>query len=144
MFYISAYFEAHRDKYYASLRALREPGQWNQWIEFFLQATIEQSKTNSVIAKDVLSFYENLKVQVLELTHSQYAVPILDRIFAQPIFRSSLLEGKGMPSKPAVMQMLKKLKAAHILKTLSPGSGRRAEVLALAELINICERRKAI
>lgn len=144
MFYISAYFEAHREQYYESLRALREPGHWNRWIEFFLKATIAQANTNADIAKAVLEFYEKSKVQVLELTHSQYAVPILDRICSQPIFRSNLLEGAGMPSKPSVMQILKKLKAAGMLKVLQPASGRRGEVLALTELINICEQRTAL
>lgn len=144
MFYISAYFEKNREAYYSSLRKLGQPGNWNQWIAFFLQACVDQSQNNAETAKKIMHLYEQLKGQILEITRSQYSVPLLDRIFSKPIFKSSLFEGRGMPSKPAVMLMLKKLKAAGIVKTLHPGAGRRAEILALAELINICEGRKVL
>jgi len=38
-----------------------------------------------------------------------------------------------------VMNMLGRLKKAGILKIVREGSGRRPQILALAELINICE-----
>jgi hypothetical protein len=43
-----------------------------------------------------------------------------------------------------IMSMIGKLKQDGILKTVREGSGRRAQVLALAELINLCEGRAAI
>jgi len=79
------------------------------------------------------------------LTRSQFAVPLLDRLFTQPIFQSTHLAGqKGMPSKPMVMQMLGRLRRAGILRVVREGSGRRAQVLALAELVNLSEGRKII
>jgi hypothetical protein len=89
--------------------------------------------------------YERLKVRVLELTRSQYAVPMLDVLFARPILRSSDFESQpGMPSKQMIMSMVGKLKQDSILKVVREGSGRRAQVLALTELINLCEGRTAI
>lgn len=49
-----------------------------------------------------------------------------------------------MPSKPMIMTLLGKLKNDGILKVLREGGGRRAQVLALAELINFCEGKEAI
>jgi hypothetical protein len=43
-----------------------------------------------------------------------------------------------------IMNMLTKLKNDGILKTVSAGSGRRAQVLALTELINLCEGKRVI
>jgi hypothetical protein len=86
--------------------------------------------------------YERLKVRVLKLTRSQYAVPMLDVLFARPILRSSDFESRpGLPSKQMIMTMISKLKQDQILKVVRAGSGRRAQVLALAELINLCEAR---
>ena len=83
--------------------------------------------------------------ETIELTRTQYAVPMLDRIFERPIFRSTdLTDQEDMPSKQMVMSMLSKLKEAGVLKVLRKGSGRRPQVLALAELINLCEGRQAI
>jgi Fic family protein len=145
MFYLSKYLEAHRDEYLAHLRELGQPAGWNRWIGFFLRALVEQTETNVRTARAVIELYERLKTQIIDLTRSQYAVPLLDHLFGQPVFQSThLAQQKGMPSKPMVMQMLGRLRGAGILKVVREGSGRRAQVLTLAELVNLCEGKKVI
>ena len=64
-------------------------------------------------------------------------------MFEKPIFRSSYLKTKaGMPSYPMTSALLGKLKSAGILKIVREGSGPRPQILALVELINLCEGRK--
>jgi Fic family protein len=139
-FYLSEYLEGHRDEYVGHLRELGRPGSWDRWIKFFLTAVAVQAESNSAKAKAIQDLYENLKEQVLRLTRSQYAVPLLDRIFERPVFRSSDLTARqDMPSVPMVLNMLNNLKKAGVLKVVREGAGRRAQVLALAELINLCE-----
>jgi Fic family protein len=142
VFYISAYLESHRDEYVAGLQALSEktPAAWTRWIGFFLSAMDEQSRENAKKAQAIIDLYNRMKSRIIDLTHSQYAVPLLDCFFDQPVFTSSLFDEKlGMPSKPMVMNMLGRLKSAGILKVVREGSGRRPQILALAELINVCE-----
>jgi Fic family protein len=101
---------------------------------------IEQAQANVSKARKIHELYEGLKQRLLTLTHSQYAVPLLDNMFQQPIFRSSHLAGKtNMPSRPMVWNMIGKLKKAGILKTVAEGRGPHAEVLTLAQLVNLCE-----
>lgn len=140
-FYLSEYLEEHRDAYVAHLRPLgREEGAWVRWIRFFLEAVAEQAARNTAKARAILALYTRLKDEVITLTHSQYAVPLLDRMFAQPVFQPALFQGQpGMPSKPMVANLLNRLKTSGILKTLREGRGRRPQVLVLAELVNICE-----
>ena len=144
LFYLSAYLEAHRDTYVANLRSLgRNPDAWNDWIAFFLTAVEEQARVNSQKARDMIALYTDLKQRLLNLTHSQFAVPLLDSMFERPIFRSSdIKKRKGMPSYPMINILLTKLKAGGILKIIRKGSGPRPQVLALHELINLCEGRK--
>lgn len=145
MFYISSYLEAHRDLYVERLRGLGQPKSWNRWIELFLLAVIEQARANAATARAIIELYERMKIKLIELTHSQYAVPLLDRLFDQPIFRSShLTQHKQMPSVPTVMQMLRRLHKAGVLKTVRKSSGRRAEIFAFVELLNLCEGDKII
>lgn len=145
MLYLSTYLEAHRDEYVERLRVLGEPVAWEEWIGFFLRAVAHQAEANSGIARQILELYERLKARIIELTHSQYAVPLLDYLFKRPVFQSSELAGhKSMPSTPMVMSLLKKLKVEGILRVLRTGSGRRAQVLAFSELINLCEGKEVI
>jgi Fic family protein len=144
-FYLSAYLEAHRDEYYARLRGLDGPESWNRWVAFFLQALAEQARANTEKASRILELYERLKRQTLSLTHSQYAIPLLDHLFRLPIFApSALLDFDDMPSKPMVMQLLGKLRDAGMLTILRQARGRRGQILALGELVNLCEGRKVI
>jgi hypothetical protein len=93
----------------------------------------------------ILDLYEQLKDRVITLTHSQFAVPLLDYLFEQPIFQASAFDGKPlMPSRQQVAILLGRLRDAGILKVVRPASGRRAQVLALAELVNLCEGRQVM
>jgi hypothetical protein len=47
-----------------------------------------------------------------------------------------------MPTGTAILTMLNKLKDDGMLKLVREGAGRRPQVLALAELINLCEGKK--
>jgi len=141
VFYLSAYIEEHKDKYVETLRAIgRAPEAWNRWIEFFLAAITEQAEANLNAARSIMDLYERLKTKVIELTHSQFAVPLLDVMFERPIFSSSELDGRpGLPSKQMIMTLLGKLKNAGILHVLREPSGRRSQILVLPELLNLCE-----
>lgn len=146
LFYLSAYFEANRDMYVHRLRNLGQQAQaWNEWIEFFLLAIQEQAVVNSEKARAMINLYGEFKRKILNLTHSQFAVPLLDHMFAKPVFKSSDFKNMpGMPSYPMVITLLGQLKTAGILKVIREGSGRRPQILALPELINLCEGRRVM
>jgi Fic family protein len=142
-FYLSAYFESRRDEYISRLRDLGKAGSWTGWSAFFIEGVAVQAEANTNKARAIQDLYERLKKQVLELTHSQFSVPLLDFIFERPIFRASdVARTKNMPSAPMVSHLLGKLKGKGILTTVREGAGRRSQVLALAELINLCEGKK--
>jgi Fic family protein len=142
-FYLSAFFEARRDEYFSRLRDLGQPGSWTRWSAFFLEGVAVQAEANTHKARAIQDLYERLKRQVLELTHSQFAVPLLDFMFERPVFRGSdVTKLEQMPSAPMVANLLGNLRRNGILHTVREGAGRRPNVLALAELINLCEGRK--
>lgn len=144
MFYLSGYFETHREQYVALLRAIKGDKGWENWIKFFLDAVLNQANENTLKAQSILKLYAEMKKQVLKITHSQYAIPLLDEMFKVPIFRSNILyEKKEMPSRPMINKLLRQLKEASILKTLTQGSGRRPEVLIFPALLNLCEGKEA-
>ena len=147
VFYISSYLEANRKEYIAGLKGLSEKtsAAWTRWIDFFLTAMDEQAIDNAKKARAIIDLYARLKKDVSDLTRSQYAVPLLDCLFKQPVFTSSLFDHHpGMPSKPMIMNMLARLKKAGMIKVIREGSGRRPQILALAQLLNICEGREVV
>lgn len=146
VFYLSEYLEGHRDEYVDRLRDIgTKAGSWNDWTAFFLIALHMQAEANVRKAREIHALYNDLKERVRKLTNSQFAVPLLDAMFQHPIFQGSFMEGQpSMPSKPMINTLLGKLKISGLLTVVREGSGRRAQVLALAELVNLCEGKKLI
>jgi len=143
VFYLSAYIEEHKDEYIACLGALssrQQPNAWNSWVKFFLKAITEQAKRNLNSARQIIGLYEQSKAEIISITHSRHAVALLDILFVRPVFSPAQLEGRrGMPSKQMIMSMLGKLKNAGILIVTRESSGRRPQILAFPELVNLCE-----
>ena len=139
MFYISAYFEAHRNAYYDGLLAVSRDDDWTGWCRFFLQAVKSQAEENLAKAQGIIDLYDNAKGVVIDLTRSQYAIYALDWVFERPIFRASdFVAGSGIP-KPTARRILNVLRDGGILKTIQEGRGRRAAVVAFPDLLNIVE-----
>lgn len=142
-FYLSAYFDEHRDDYYGRLLAVSRDGDWTGWCEFFLQAVIAQADANQRKAQDILALYQARKGWISDETRSQYAVRALDWMFARPIFQSSDFVASADIPRPTAIRILRVLRDGGMLRELRPSAGRRAAVLAFTELLNIAEGRDA-
>lgn len=144
MFYLSEYLESHRELYYARLRGISQEGDWTAWVEFFLDAIIEQAKSNTTRVRGILELYEAMKKRITDLTRSQHALKILDTLFDRPIFQSSdFVERSGL-QKNTALPFLRTLREGNILTVLRERSGRRSSILAFTELLNIAEGRRVL
>jgi Fic family protein len=144
MFYLSEYLEAHRETYYARLRAIFDSGGWTGWIEFFLDAVQSQATSNALRVTAILNLYNDMKNRVREITHSQYTPAILDALFDRPVFQTLDFANRSQVSKPTVTTSIRKLREAGILVEIRPASGRRAAILAFPELLNLAEGKKVL
>ena len=139
MFYISEYLEEYREEYYGRLRAITNQNKWEDWIEYFLRAIVEQSMVNTAKAKAVLDLYEEKKERIQDVTRSQYVIKVLDALFAKPIFSSSdFIRESGIPHATA-MRFLEKLEKENIISLLKKGSGRKAHIFVFSKLLKIIE-----
>lgn len=147
VFYLSAYIEGHKEEYVSALGALssRQKDAWNRWVRFFLRGLTLQAQTNLETARSIIGLYERSKARIIGITHSRYAVPLLDLLFQQPVFSPAQLQRHGLlPSKQMTMSLLGRLKDAGILALTREASGRRSQILAFAELVNLCEGQEVI
>ncbi len=138
MFYMSEYLESHRQEYYDRLLYVTENNDWQGWIEFFLDSMIQQSKTNIKKATQILELYENLKPEFLNVTHSQFAIPLLDAFFQKPILDSTMaLKLAKIKNRVTGNALLKKLEKSKKILLLSSGKGRKPSIYILPDLLNI-------
>ena len=138
-FYVSDYFEAHRDAYYEGLLAVSRDDDWTGWCRFFLRAVQSQAEDNLAKAQGILDLYENMKRRVAELTRSRYAIHALDWIFERPIFGSTDFVANTACAARTARRLLDVLGGGGILRTVVPGAGRRTAILAFPALLDIVD-----
>jgi len=137
MFYLSAYFEKHRDTYYGKLNGISAHGDWDSWILYFLNAVKEQSELNIQKAKSIMTLYEHKKNEIREVTRSQYSLDILDFIFSYPFFSTTQFTQKTGIKQPYSSQVIHKLEEAKIIKLLRKGKGRTPSIYLFPDLLAI-------
>lgn len=143
MFYISAFLDEHRDAYYDRLLAVSRDGNWTGWCAFFLEAIRSQAVTNEQKASAILRLYNEKKLELVALTHSQYSILALDWVFERPIFKSSdFVASSGIPA-PTARRMLALFRKNGLLTTLVEAAGRKSAVYGFPALLNVAEGRKA-
>ncbi len=142
MFYLSEYLESHRDIYYDALLAITENGDWQGWLEFFLNALTVQAGLNLSKVQQIIGLYEELKQKFIGTTHSQFAVPALDTFFMRPMVNATdFARFSTIENRVTANGLLGQLCNEGLIRRIRPGSGRSPAVYALPELINITEGR---
>ncbi len=138
-FYLSEYLEMNRKAYTDGLLAITEEGDWQGWIQFFLQAILEQARANNRKAQKILDLYNEMKILVPEKTRSPYAIQILDTMFNEPIFTSRLFAKIADIPKPTTDRILSKLAADDIIQVIIPRRGQLPALFIFQRLFNIVE-----
>ncbi len=57
MLYLSLYFKTHRQSYYDHLQLVRETGDWEEWIQFFLKGVIETANQAVETVQKILNLF---------------------------------------------------------------------------------------
>lgn len=140
VFYLSDFLESHRLEYYDALKNITDSGIWTNWIRFFLNGFIEQAKQNINKTKDIIRLYDNVKKEITESTHSQYAIHCLDTIFKQPIFSTNYFKKHSSIPQSSITRLLDILVREGIIEIASQGSGRRASLYVFKRLLLIVNR----
>jgi Fic family protein len=56
--YLSLFFKSHRSEYYDLLQGVRERGDWESWLEFFLTGVKETSAQAAETARQILGLFD--------------------------------------------------------------------------------------
>lgn len=136
-FFISEHLESRRDEYYDRLQHISESGDWQGWCEFFLRSVTAQANSNMERARAILQLHEKWRSQIVDITHSQYAIRALDYFFTRPIFNSAAFCRDVEIADYTARSILRDLRGAGILDVRREGRGRRSGIYAFTELLDI-------
>ncbi|CAI4033546.1 Fic family protein [Nitrospira tepida] len=85
--YLSHYFKRHRAEYYERLQGVRDAGDWEGWLAFFLRGVAEVSREATRTAAAILRMREDYRARIIERLGRAAANGhrIMDKLFDRPI-----------------------------------------------------------
>ncbi|THF63601.1 Fic family protein [Pseudothauera nasutitermitis] len=134
-FYISRYFEDHKDEYLERLRKVSAENDWDGWCLFFLAAVEQQAVRNLEAARAISDFYAEMKPIFAELLASKYAVAALDYLFTNPVFSNSRFTRNASIPVQTAARFTRVLLQEGLLQTVREASGRRSAMYRFEPLM---------
>jgi Fic family protein len=119
--YLSYYFKRHRREYYEHLQRVRDDGNWEGWLEFFLTGVSEVSEQATDTARRILALREQHRTMITD--HLGRAAGnghrVLDSLYRRPIVNVASVQKLTGTSFPAANELVSKLTTLGILKEIT-------------------------
>jgi Fic family protein len=116
LLYLSLFFKRHRDEYYRRLNAVRVDGDWEGWLDFFLDGVATIADEAVATARDLFSLVSADRERVLEReAMSIAALRLFELLPRHPVVTSATVQRLLPTTKPTAGRALETLVEARIL-----------------------------
>jgi Fic family protein len=85
LLYLSLYLKRHRAAYYDLLMTIRDEGDWETWLEFFLRGVAETAEEATLNARAIVDLRERQRSALVEGQLPPNALRLLDFLYRRPI-----------------------------------------------------------
>lgn len=135
LLYVSSYFESHKDEYYDRLQGVRERGEIQEWLRFFLDAVTTQAADAVTRAERILDQREKYRDH-LRGTRSR-AHEVVDILLENPFISTTIVRTRLGVSSQGATNLLRQLQDVEILQSLPriPGRSSRWRATELVDII---------
>lgn len=123
LLYISSYFDQHTGEYYDRLQFVRERGQIDEWLDFFLTGVAAQAADAFTRAEELADLREQYRLR-LQGTRSR-AIEVADMLFANPVVTVRAVQQALGVSQPGATNLLRTLTNHGIVDEVGEGPGTR-------------------
>ena len=139
MLYLSLYFKQRRKQYYDLLQAVRDRGDWEAWIEFFLNGVIETANEAVETARQLLTLFEEDRARIRALGRPAASMlRVHDLLQRQPIIGIMPASKQLKVTHPTVMKALAHLQELKIVDEVT--GRRRGRLFAYSRYMKILNR----
>ena len=136
LLYLSAFFEAARRDYYDGLRGISERGEWNEWLEYFLQGVARMSE-------DALSRAARINSKLIEWQKkvagdsTNAPLRVVELLAANPFITAKGAAAKLGVAFTTAQRAIERLERLQIVK--QSGDAKRDRVYCAKALLDILE-----
>lgn len=126
--YLSHYFRRHQQTYYDLLQSVRDTGDWESWLAFFLRGVESVSVEAAETARRILDLREEHRTVVTERfgRAAGNGHRVLDRLYERPIVSVNDVQEIIGQTYPAANELVSRLVDANILEEFTGQARNRA------------------
>lgn len=124
--YLSLYFKTHRRHYYDLLQQVRERGDWEAWLAFFLEGVAETSVQAADAAREILNLFDADRDRIEELGRPAASALRVHQLLQQkPIIAIPDAAQRLSISAPTIAKSVHHLERLGILREITGRQRRR-------------------
>lgn len=139
MLYLSLYFKQHRRQYYDLLQTVRDRGDWETWIEFFLTGVTETATEAVETARQLLTLFEEDRELIRSIGRPAASMlRVHDLLQRQPIIGILPASRELNVTHPTVMKALANLQKLGIVREVT--GRRRGKLFSYTRYMSILTR----
>ncbi len=136
LLYLSAYFEATREEYYARLLSMTERGEWEEWLTYFVRGVALQSEdavTRIQRIDDLLSLWK----REVSGSRSQFPEKVLDLFAENPFWTLRGIAGRLNVAFTTAQRAIDRLEELGAIAQV--GKARRNRVYCAGAVLDVLE-----
>jgi len=135
--YLSAFFDATRADYYGGLRGITEGGDWDGWLQYFLNGVARQAEDALSRAERTNKLLEQWRHKLASDTHAKVAFQMVELLGANPFLTPRGAQQRLGLAYNTVMRAIRQLEEQGMVKEVS--GGKRDRVYCAKKLLQIFE-----
>jgi Fic family protein len=137
--YLSLYFKTRRREYYELLQSVRERGDWETWLEFFLDGVRETSLQAADAAREILTVFEADRRRIESLGRPAASALRVHQLLQQrPIVGIPDIAQKTGISAPTIAKSIRHLEKLGVIREIT--GKQRGRMFVYSDYLNILNR----
>ena len=140
LLYLSAYFEASREEYYAHLLAVTQEGAWERWLSYFLRGVQVQAEDAINRMEEIDGLFEDWR-EALAGVQSGRPEEVLRLFIGNPFWTAGGIAEELGVAYTTARRAIERLEAAGIVSLV--GEAKRNRVYCAQEMLDVLQAPRA-
>lgn len=119
LLYLSHFFKLHRTEYYDRLMAVRQAGDWEGWIRFFLGGVVQTAREATGTAERLFELREEHRRMIIENNLGQNGLKLLSHLFRRPLVNIKLVASSIESTFPTASRLVSNFEGLGLLREIT-------------------------
>ena len=119
LLYLSLYLKRFRSEYYGHLTTIRDSGDWESWLGFFLQGILETAEEATATARAIVTLREQHRTLIQERGLGANGLRLLDVLFQQPLLNAGFVTERLNVVFPTASKLVRQFEGLGLLREIT-------------------------